>query len=683
MESTSSEMKYKTCQFLISTIIICFSLYKNSGSNAFTINTSTSTHTRSIGNVQKSQQYFGTKCNHHNNNIAPLCRPDVAFIRNPIRWKQVVVLSAKGDDYEEEDEEDKEDIVEEFDEEEWEYEYEVEDGDGDGDGEITAEADGEEYEYEYEEEQYEEEEEGEGTNFALNVPLQDDPDDPLYMEQKRIIEQTIADRTAFAKGKDMIFESDEAPEFLRKNLDEFLDEKLEEAGIKMSDVEAKFKEFEISEGEVEAALNEEMERINGMSFDERRKEMLLSLGGDSDAFPPDDDPIYQFGDGNKERRIKNEDLVKLQSVLEDLVGTTAGYTDGSMIQNKQAMIRPYHELEKLDHQTLDEINMCLNATAVNANGQEYDESIKNEDPLRWLLYDLNFNVTNLMLASCKHNPSAPLLLNHWMPQLCAYSRYADVREREFQFTWDDCESADLEELDKYFKGLGYDEIPTFTPKDTNIISVETEYDQEDMTMSAFENWMDEVYNEEDEDLFFDGEDFQPEHNVFDFDYGREDNDNIKAFKAELDEFKREHANETQTWRDKFVTESKYKYVVDKEGAAAFRGHLVVACCGSDRDLELAEKITLRMQEEFGKQVYVETRVYNHARQEDNVYEIWLESYDIQLLHSRRGAFYNANQWGGPPDVDDEQLEYLVERVRFLISDDARYSYHIHEFFTEV
>ena len=35
-------------------------------------------------------------------------------------------------------------------------------------------------------------------------------------------------------------------------------------------------------------------------------------------------------------------------------------------------------------------------------------------------------------------------------------------------------------------------------------------------MSAFENWMDEVYNEENEDLYFDDEEFQPEHNVFDF-----------------------------------------------------------------------------------------------------------------------------------------------------------------------
>jgi hypothetical protein len=90
-----------------------------------------------------------------------------------------------------------------------------------------------------------------------------------------------------------------------------------------------------------------------------------------------------------------------------------------------------------------------------------------------------------------------------------------------------------------------------------------------------------------------------------------------------------------------------------------------------------------MKEEFDKQLYVETRVYSHARQEDNLYEIWLESYDIELLHSRRGAFYNANQWLGPADVDDKQLEHVVDKLKYLIGDDSRYSYRLHEFVNEV
>ena len=63
-----------------------------------------------------------------------------------------------------------------------------------------------------------------------------------------------------------------------------------------------------------------------------------------------------------------------------------------------------------------------------------------------------------------------------------------------------------------------------------------------------------------------------------------------------------------------------------------------------------------------------TCVYNHARQEDNVYEIWIESFDIQLIHSRLGDFYNTNQWDGPADMRDKQLDYIVEMVGHLISD---------------
>lgn len=39
---------------------------------------------------------------------------------------------------------------------------------------------------------------------------------------------------------------------------------------------------------------------------------------------------------------------------------------------------------------------------------------------------------------------------------------------------------------------------------------------------------------------------------------------------------------------------------DPEGQAAFRGHLVIACAPLDEDIEVAEKITERFEEEFGK-----------------------------------------------------------------------------------
>ena len=97
------------------------------------------------------------------------------------------------------------------------------------------------------------------------------------------------------------------------------------------------------------------------------------------------------------------------------------------------------------------------------------------------------------------------------------------------------------------------------------------------------------------------------------------------------------------------------------------------------DLEIAEKITQIMEREFGKRVFVETRVYKHARPEDYVFEVWLESYDIDLLHSKRKATFSTVSWDGPAECDAEAIDYLVEEVRYLISDDHRYSYRIFEY----
>lgn len=567
-------------------------------------------------------------------------------------------LNAKSKDVEEEE-------YEEEEEEDGEYEYE--------------------YEYEeYEEEEYEEEyeeEEGEDAEEVEIIPLQDDPDDPNYTAQKALVEETV-ERSRVLNEVREATTGEGAGEFFESNIQQFLDEQIEKAGAteKVEEIFEKLQITEMDEKTIEEEIKKQEEMEEGMSDSEIKLDFLKSLGSGPDAFPSDDDPLLA---SRGEDGLKNDDLQKLQSSLENLVGVIQESTDGTAIDNKQAMIRPQYELENLDQQTLDEISMCLNASATDINGMEYGETIKAEDPLRWLLYDLDFNVTNLMLASCLHNPESPLLLNHWMPQLCAYSRYADVRDREFRFTWDDAKSADVGELLRYYQGLGYDEIPKPAPKETNIVELETEYDQEDMTMAAFENWMNEVYNDENENLYFDDEDFQPEHNVFDHNYGLDENDEVTGFRAEFADFQQEHANETQQWRDRFAKETNYTAVHDKEAQEEFRGHLVIACCGSDQDLELSETITGRMKDEFGKKVHVETRVYSHARQMDNLYEIWLESYDIELIHSRREAFYNNKQWNGPADVDDKQLDYIVEQVRYMISDDARYSYHIHEFVQEV
>ena len=136
----------------------------------------------------------------------------------------------------------------------------------------------------------------------------------------------------------------------------------------------------------------------------------------------------------------------------------------------------------------------------------------------------------------------------------------------------------------------------------------------------------------------------------------------------------ELSEDEREYREMLGKEIKYDYDHDPEFEEQFRGHVVVACTGDDSDLEIAEKITLALTGKFGKQVFVETHVITHAREEDNVFEVWIESYDVELLHSKKRATTGTSGWTGPADCDDKQIDYLVDRVGFLISDDARYSY---------
>ena len=291
-----------------------------------------------------------------------------------------------------------------------------------------------------------------------------------------------------------------------------------------------------------------------------------------------------------------------------------------------------------------------------------------------------------MLSAVKHNREAPILFQHWYPQLVTYSRYAGAQARNFDYTWEDVENADVSELERYYKGIGYDEIPNKAPAETGII--EFDYlDEEEIKMAAFETWVKDVYNPEWDRKDFDDDDFRDEDNVFSNFYEEPQHPDLPTFEdsqEDIEEWRQTIGTDEElignkkgkAYRDYMAREFDYEVVQDKEFEEEFRGHLIVACTGDDEDLEIAEKITAAMDKAFGKQIYVETRLIAHARQEDNVFEVWLESYEIELLHSKKRASSNAKGWDGPADCDDTQIEYLVERVRFLISDDARYSYSL-------
>jgi hypothetical protein len=198
-------------------------------------------------------------------------------------------------------------------------------------------------------------------------------------------------------------------------------------------------------------------------------------------------------------------------------------------------------------------------------------------------------------------------------------------------------------------------------------------------MAAFESWMTEVYNPEWDRKDFDDDELRDEDNVFSKYFEPPQHPDLPVYEdiqQDLAEWDQEIGEEEKDkeYKEFMGRDFQYEVIEDEEFEREFRGHLVVACTGADADLEVAEKITARMAKEFGKKIFVETRVYAHALDIDNVFEIWLESYDIDLLHSKKRASMNTKGWDGPVECDDKQIDWLVEKVGFLISDDARYSY---------
>ena len=518
------------------------------------------------------------------------------------------------------------------------------------------------------------------------TPLLDDvPSDPNYKLAKETILSQVEARKTLAERESKVPRNFESPESITRTFDYILNE--------MSDEERAELENDVDLQEVEKIVS----KNNMMLTEDDLKDIIIT--DDTGETMLDPKAIAEAGSFDDDRGIDAFPSSSNDEDGENLVYPTNGAFDESDLVDIDDKIKAYKEARaRLENQTYfgeDHTFAYLDVEKdwprlSNETQDEILDVIENSntmaspEPEMWLMYDLKFNVTNLILASFKHNPEAPIMFTQWMPQLEVYARYADQREKEFHWTWDDVEQADMEELERYYKGIGYDSIPKKDPSETGVITLdESEMDDEEREMLALENWYDEVYNEETANLLFDDENFEPRDNVYDDDFGSSSSDKSTAleekFMKEFEAFEREFSEETQEWRDQFATVEKFEYRDDPEGQKEFRGHLVIACTPTEDDVDLAEKITERFRDEFGKAVFVETRVLGHARMEDNVFEVWLESYEIDLLHSKRQAFINSKLWDGPSEVDDKQLEYLVDEVKYLISDDARYSYRMSDY----
>ena len=567
---------------------------------------------------------------------------------------------------------------------------------------CTEEIDEEEFDYEEDDEEEEEEEEVEeeelesvdiwATYDAINeepvTPLLDDvPSDPNYKLAKDTILSQVEERKQLAERESKVPRNFESPESITKTFDYIMNGMTEEERAEL--------ENDVDLQEVEEIVS----KNNMMLTEDDLKDIIIDDDDGKNTVVIDPKAIADAGSFDDDRGLDAFPSSEVEDDGENLVYPTNGaFTEKDLVEIDDKL-RAYREArERLDNQTYFGEGHVFAYMDVekdwpalsNETQDEILDVIENSntmacpEPEMWLMYDLKFNVTNLILASFKHNAEAPIMFTQWMPQLEVYERYADQREKNFEWTWDDVEQADMEELERYYKGIGYDSIPKKDPSETGIITLDTSpMDDEEREMLALENWMDEVYNEESDNLLFDDENFEPRDNVYDPDFGTSSSDKSASleekFMKEFEAFEREFSEGDQEWRDQYATVEKFEYREDPEGQKEFRGHLVIACTPTEEDVDLAEKITERFKDEFGKAVFVETRVLGHARPEDQVFEVWLESYEIDLLHSKRQAFINSKLWDGPSEVDDEQLEYLVGKVKYLISDDARYSYRMSDY----
>jgi len=506
---------------------------------------------------------------------------------------------------------------------------------------------------EYDEDYYDEEDDEENDEENDEEDVESEEDKEWIAEEKKV--------------RMMIKDLDEATEAIKKlDVDEVVDtlspEDIEEL-MESDDVEAEALERaeKIMLTEKDLSKVTEEDRLDAASSDD--------LDPD-DIFPKDGDWIY-----GSNSTLKQKDFLEFEEVYEQLESAKEQLRTGAAeIRNIDMIDDDYVMMNVLDEETRTEI---LNLDDELPPDEEGDpEETKLHEQRRRLIYDLDFNITNVFLASFKHNPNAPVILEHWMWEMRNWTRYEYVRQNNFNFTWDDVDNADTVELEEYWKGAGTDGIPSPSKNENpNIVEWdESPLNYEEEYMLALETWMDEVYKEDD-DINLDDEDLMPSDNPAAPEHGVLENDEIPPELKDVEEFEEKYSHMSQEWRNEYVKRKDYE--VESRLDSEFRGHLVIACSPSAEDLKVSEELTLRMEKEFGEKVFVETRVVGHAKPEDYLYEIWLESWEIELLHSKRRAVFQRD-WNGPRDMSEEYIDELVSRVDFYISDDYRYSFLLGE-----
>lgn len=315
--------------------------------------------------------------------------------------------------------------------------------------------------------------------------LETDDSDPHYLQAKEAILSDIEKRKAMAEEEKKIPRNIQSVADVEKLINYFRNEISEEEekeiesdpdvieaekmikDYKMQITEADLKEFIIKDEDGDDIIDPKAKGEDEVPFEDMHGfDAFPSItdtenGGDL-MFPPN-------------KAFSEKDLVEMDNLLQQYKDACAQLENQTFFgkDNTFAYLDVERDWPLLDNETQKEMIEVM----------ETSTTMACPEPELWLMYDNNFNVTNLILASFKHNQEAPILFTQWMPQLHVYKRYADQREHGFDWTWDDVEAADMEELERYYRGIGYDSIPKKEPHETGIIELdETELDDEEREM---------------------------------------------------------------------------------------------------------------------------------------------------------------------------------------------------------
>jgi len=268
----------------------------------------------------------------------------------------------------------------------------------------------------------------------------------------------------------------------------------------------------------------------------------------------------------------------------------------------------------------------------------------------------------LILSAIKRNPEMPYVRPDWFEKCRLEMGIPEVNlwkeSYKIQFSEEDVNNADTKLVEQFYKLRNRVLPEEYDPELDGPVQKEKRErymarikvgaeDSDDGTVAADESSedMEERWNSWFEEVY---EDDQLAETLV---YLEKDDDNMQ---------------EDYYWNP------RYAHLEERLENPGLAAKLIIAVRGDREDMVKSEWVTNRMNAEFPN-LMVETQLFPEASVEDQLFEIWVEAYEDELLFSKRKHYYDSD-WPGPDDFRQEDLEKLVQEVRFHLSDDAKNSF---------